>query len=43
MTSGLDKLQEASEAVQRLREELKIMEQELAVASEKAEKVIPLP
>ncbi|XP_076055179.1 LOW QUALITY PROTEIN: dynein axonemal heavy chain 5-like [Oratosquilla oratoria] len=40
MTSGLDKLQEASEAVERLREELAVMEKDLAVASEKAEKIL---
>lgn len=39
MTSGLDKLQEASVAVERLREELSVMEADLAVASEKAQKV----
>ena len=39
MTSGLDKLQEASVAVERMREELSVMEAELAVASEKAQKV----
>ncbi|XP_068218270.1 dynein axonemal heavy chain 5-like [Palaemon carinicauda] len=40
MTSGLDKLQEASVAVERLREELFVMEEELAVASEKADKIL---
>ncbi|XP_063608047.1 dynein axonemal heavy chain 5-like, partial [Penaeus indicus] len=40
MTSGLDKLQEASVAVKRLREELCVMEDELAVASKKAEKIL---
>ncbi|KAG7159116.1 Dynein heavy chain 5, axonemal-like 2, partial [Homarus americanus] len=40
MTSGLDKLQEASIAVERLREELFVMEEELAVASEKAQKIL---
>ncbi|XP_050711756.1 dynein axonemal heavy chain 5-like isoform X2 [Eriocheir sinensis] len=40
MTSGLDKLQEASVAVERLREELSVMEAELAVASEKAQKIL---
>lgn len=39
MTSGLDKLQEASLAVERLREELFVMEENLAVASDKAQKV----
>lgn len=39
MTSGLDKLQEASVAVERMREELSVMEAELAIASEKAHKV----
>ena len=39
MTSGLDKLKEASQEVERLREELSVMEEELAVASEKADKV----
>ena len=39
MTTGLAKLHEASMAVQRLREELSIMEKELEIASEKAEKV----
>ena len=39
MTSGLDKLQEASEAVERLKEELLVMERDLAVASQRAEEV----
>ncbi|KAK3879380.1 hypothetical protein Pcinc_016045 [Petrolisthes cinctipes] len=40
MTSGLDKLQEASVAVQRLKEELSVMEADLAVASQKAQKIL---
>ena len=39
MNSGLAKLQEASESVSKLKEELFLMEQELAQASAKAEKV----
>ncbi|XP_068204591.1 dynein axonemal heavy chain 5-like [Palaemon carinicauda] len=40
MTSGLDKLKEASKEVERLREDLAVMEEELAVASEKADKIL---
>ena len=39
MTSGLDKLEEASEAVERLKEELVVMERDLEVASHRAEEV----
>lgn len=37
--TGLFKLQEASETVEKLKRELAVMEQELALASETAEKV----
>lgn len=39
MSSGLSKLQEASEAVERLKEELLVMEGELELASQRAEEV----
>ena len=39
MTTGLDKLEEATLAVERLKEELVVMEEDLETASQRAEEV----